>query len=108
MSDLKFGIDDDVNVGDLRQVREWEQRLRDRGKLRVKRRGEVLGVLVSPAAWAVLEQNTNSLREILGRIEDERDTRIVEEREREGAEFLSGETLASAVESELKEAGLLP
>jgi hypothetical protein len=108
MPDLKFGLHDDVSIGDLRQVDEWQQRLSDRGKLRVQRRGEVLGVLLSPKAWAALEKQTMLFEQVLGQIEDERDLRLIEAREREGGEFLSGDALASAVERELEEAGLLP
>jgi hypothetical protein len=105
MADMKFDLEDDLNVSDLRKVDEWEPRLSEAGKLRLQRRGEVLGVLLSPRAWRALKEQTERYEQILNDIEDERDRRIIAEREEHP--LLKGAELRDAVKSELKEAGLL-
>jgi hypothetical protein len=105
MADFKFHLEDELNVSDLRKVDEWEPRLSEAGKLRLQRRGEVLGVLLSPRAWRALKEQTERYEQMLDNIEDERDRRIVAKREEHL--LLRGMELGDAVESELREVGLL-
>ena len=105
MPDLKFDLEDDLNVSDLRKVDEWGPRLSEAGKLRLQRRGEVLGVLLSPRAWHALKEQTERYEQMLNDIEDERHRRIIAKREEHP--LLRGAELRDAVKSELKEAGLL-
>jgi hypothetical protein len=105
MSDLKFDLEDDLSVSDLRKVDEWEPRLSEAGKLRLQRRGEVLGVLLSPRAWRALKEQTERYEQVLRLIEDERDRRIIAQREADP--LLRGEELRDALGQELKKTGLL-
>jgi hypothetical protein len=105
MADLKFDLEDDLSVSDLRKVDEWEPRLSHVGKLRLQRRGEVLGVLLSPRAWRELREQSERYEQALRLLEDERDRRIIAERE--AGPLLGGEELRDALRRELKEAGLL-
>jgi hypothetical protein len=105
MTDLKFDLEDDLSVSDLRKVDEWEPRLSEAGKLRLQRRGEVLGVLLSPREWHALKGIHERYERLLDLVEDERDRRIIAERE--GGTLLEGKELTDALEQELKNAGLL-
>jgi hypothetical protein len=105
MTDLKFDLEDDLSVSDLRKVDEWEPRLSEAGKLRLQRRGEVLGVLLSPRAWRALKEQTERYEQILGSIEDERDRRIIAERDE--PPLLRGEELRDTLQREFEEAGLI-
>jgi hypothetical protein len=102
--ELKFNLDDDLSVSDLRKVDEWEPRLSEAGKLRLQRRGEVLGVLLSPRAWRALKEQTERYEQLLCRIEDERNRRIIDERG-EGT-LLGGAELRDALQHQLEEDGL--
>jgi len=104
MSDLKFELDDDLSVSDLRKVETWAPRLSEAGKLRLQRRGEVVGVLLSPRAWRELTSQNERYEQALRLIENERDSRIIAERE--GGRLSRGKTLSNAVGRALKEAGL--
>lgn len=95
MSDLRFDLEDDVSVTELRELDRWQSRLAKAGKLRVQRRGEVVGVLLSPAEWNAVK----------AQIEDGRDRAIVASRN--DGELLSGKKLQIALERELKKARLL-
>lgn len=95
MPDLRFGLEDDVSVTELRELDRWQSRLAKAGKLRVQRRGEVVGVLLSPAEWNAVK----------AQIEDGRDRGVVASRT--GGEVLTGKKLRSSLERELKKAKLL-
>jgi hypothetical protein len=105
MPDLKFDLNDDVSVSDLRNVDRWFARLSRAGKLRLQRRGEVLGVLVSPREWSELKEQTEHYRQVLESVEDERDRRVIAEREH--TKRLSGVRLRNSLERGLKKAGVL-
>jgi hypothetical protein len=106
MPDLKFNLEDDISISDLRKVDEWEARLSKAGKLRVQRSGKLLGVLISPDAWRAFKEQTELHERLLRLIEDERDMQMIAERE--GQEpLLRGAELSAALERELKADGLL-
>jgi hypothetical protein len=105
MADLKFDLEDDLSVSDLRKVDLWESRLSATGKLRLQRSGKILGVLISPHAWHALKEQNERYERTLRLIEDERDGRIIAERE--GGPLLRGPELSAALYRELKDAGLL-
>lgn len=105
VTELKFDLDDDLSVSDLRKVDAWAPRLSEAGKLRLQRRGEVVGVLLSPSTWRELTAQNQRYEETLRLIEDERDRKIIAERE--GGKLLRGKALHGALGRELKEAGLL-
>jgi hypothetical protein len=104
MSELKFDLDDDLSVSDLRKVETWASRLSEAGKLRLQRRGEVIGVLLSPRAWRELTTQTERYEQALRLLENDRDSQIIAERE--GGRLARGNALSGAVGRELKEAGL--
>lgn len=95
MSDLKFDLEDDVSVTELRELDRWQSRLTKVGKLRIQRRGEVVGVLLSPAEWNAVKTQ----------IEDGRDRLVVTSRA--DGKVATGKTLRSSLERELKEANLI-
>lgn len=103
--DLKFDLEDDLSVSDLRRVDEWAPRLQKSGKLRLQRRGAIVGVILSSREWTALKDRTERAEEALRRIEDARDRQII--LEPEGGQPLRGKKLSAAVERELKDAGLL-
>lgn len=106
MPDLKFNLEDDISISELRKVDEWEARLSKAGKLRVQRSGKVLGVLISPDAWRAFKAQTELHVRLLRLVEDERDMQMIAERE--GQEpLLRGAELSAALERELKADGLL-
>jgi hypothetical protein len=105
MAELRFNLDDDLSVSDLRKVEDWTSRLSHSGKLRLQRRGEVVGVLLSPNAWRELTAQNERYEEALHLLENERDRNIIEERE--GGKLLRGKALRDALGRELKEAGLI-
>jgi hypothetical protein len=106
MPDLKFDLEDDLSISDLRRVDEWEARLSLAGKLRVQRSGKVVGVLISTAAWRDFKDQTERYERVLRLIENEHDAQIVAEREGQGP-LLRGHELRDALERELKKDGLL-
>lgn len=106
MPDLKFGLEDDLSISDLRRVDEWESRLSVAGKLRVQRSGKLLGVLISPMEWRAFKEQTELHERVFQLIENERDAQIVAEREGPGP-LMRGTELREAVERELREDGLL-
>jgi hypothetical protein len=106
MQDLKFDLEDDLSISDLRKVDEWEERLSRSGKLRVQRSGKVLGVLISTTAWREFKEQTERYERFLRVIENERDTQVIAEREGRGP-LLRGLELRDAFEQELKKDGLL-
>jgi hypothetical protein len=106
MADLKFDLEDDLSISDLRRVDEWESRLTRAGKLRVQRSGKVLGVLVSTTAWRELKEQRDQYDRLLRLIENERDTHIIADREAH-APLLRGHELRDSLEQELKKDGLL-
>jgi hypothetical protein len=105
MADLKFDLDDALNISDLRKISLWEPRLSKIGKLRLQRNGEVLGVLVSPSEWRALAERAQAYERAFRAIEDARDRRIIAERE--DGDLLIGDELDRALGVELTEAGLL-
>ncbi len=105
MAELKFDLDDDLSVSELRKVDTWAPRLSQIGKLRLQRRGEVVGVLLSPSAWRELTAENERYEQALRLIENEHDRKMIAERE--SGKLLRGKPLRDALSRELKEAGLL-
>ncbi len=101
MPDLKFDLDDDLSVSDLRRVDEWTPRLQKTGKLRLQRRGETLGVILSAREWKALKARTERAEEALRLVED---SRIVSERE--NGRPARGKKSSATVDRERKDAGL--
>jgi hypothetical protein len=102
---LRFDLEDDLSVSDLRKVDSWSPRLTKAGKLRLQRRGEVLGVLLSPPAWRALKDQSERYERALHEIENDHDRAVIAARE--GGDLKRGKALHDAVERELKGAGLL-
>jgi len=55
MHDLRFDLNDDLNVTELRNIDAWQSRLSGAGKLRLQLHGEIVGVLLSPDEWLALK-----------------------------------------------------
>ena len=101
---LKFDLLDDVSVTELRGE-DWPGRLTRAGKLRVQRRGEVMGVLLSVAEWHRLSAAIEAYERQLEELEDERDRQLVAERA--GAPLERGTSLSGGIDRELRDTGLL-
>jgi hypothetical protein len=106
MPDLKFDLEDDLSISDLRKVDQWETRLSNTGKLRIQRSGKVLGVLISTTAWRELKEQAERYERFLHLIENEHDAQVIAARDGQGP-LLRGSALRDALEGELKEDGLL-
>ena len=104
MPHLHVELDDDITVTDLRGET-WPERLVEAGKLRVQRRGQTVGVLLSPQEWRALRQALGRYEALFDRLEEDGDRRLISERE-EGV-LGRGPTQAQELESELARIGLL-
>jgi hypothetical protein len=102
---LKFDLDDDITVSDLRGEA-WPERLSEVGKLRVQRRGQTVGVLLSPHEWHVLRKALDRYASLFAWVEDDADRALFAARD--DGEFLGGRAQAEALSAALKKAGLLP
>ncbi len=103
MANLDFELDAAVSVSELRND-EWPARLAQYGHLRVERRGDVLGILVSRKQWQSLKSIIADLEHRLEAAEDEIVGRVIEQRE--GASLRQGEVLRSQAQRELRRRGL--
>jgi hypothetical protein len=102
---LKFDLDDDISVSDLRGEA-WPERLTEVGKLRVQRRGQTVGVLLSPHEWHALRKALDRYASLFAWVEDDADRALF--LAREDGEFRGGPEQAAALSAALKKAGLLP
>jgi len=105
MHSLKFDLDDDISVSDLRGEA-WPERLTEVGKLRVQRRGQTVGVLLSPREWYALRNALDRYASLFAWVEDDADRALFVARE--DGEFRGGPAQAEALSAALKEAGLHP
>ena len=78
--DLGFGIDADVSLSQLRNGEEWTVKLREHQKLRVQRRGDTLGVLLSKEAWQAIGEQIMRYDAIVEQFEDAEAERLIDER----------------------------
>jgi PHD/YefM family antitoxin component YafN of YafNO toxin-antitoxin module len=88
-----FGLDADISVSELRQEDVLDARLQQHHRLRVRRRNDVVGVLVEAEEWRTISAYVRELRQQLDRAVDELEDaavrRILAERIPDG-EFVQG------------------
>jgi len=77
---LGFGLDADVSLSQLRNGEEWTDKLREHQKLRVQRRGDTLGVLLSKEAWHAIGEQIMRCDAIVEQIEDAEAERLIDQR----------------------------
>jgi hypothetical protein len=82
-----FHLDADITVSELRQEDVLDERLHAFHRLRVRRRNDVLGVLVEADAWRAMSAYVRDLEAQLERHESESVRRILAQR-LDGAEFV--------------------
>ena len=100
MADEELYLDDTLTVSDLRDVDTWACRLSKAGELRLKRGGEVIGVLLSPDVWHELASQNARFEDALRLVENALDRKIIAERE--GGTLSRGKLLGDALELELE------
>jgi PHD/YefM family antitoxin component YafN of YafNO toxin-antitoxin module len=69
-----------ITVSELRSEETLDQRLHDHSCLRLRRRKELLGVIVSAKRWRAIEETFRSMSESLERPEDAATLRLIEQR----------------------------
>jgi hypothetical protein len=82
-----FHLDSDISVSELRQEELLDKRLHEHGRLRLRRRNEVLGIVVETDAWRALDAYVHELER---RLEEASVREIIAQRE-PSATFVSGE-----------------
>jgi PHD/YefM family antitoxin component YafN of YafNO toxin-antitoxin module len=105
MVDLRFELNADVSVSDLRNEKVWSERLDHLRKLRILRRGNTLGVLVSLDEWETISSAIAQYEAALEDAEDAIVKRLIDERA--GASRQRGQALKSEVIKKLKASKLL-
>jgi PHD/YefM family antitoxin component YafN of YafNO toxin-antitoxin module len=76
----QIAFDAEITVSELRSEETLDQRLHDHSCLRLRRRKELLGVLVSAERWRAIEEAFRSMSEALERLEDAATLRLIEQR----------------------------
>ncbi len=99
MANFDFDLDAAVSVSDLRGD-DWPSRLAKYGQLRVERRGDVVGILVSRKQWQSLKALIADFERRLETAEDEFVGRLIESRE--GVALRHGEELRTLTARELQ------
>ncbi len=82
-----FDLDADISLSELRRDEVLGERLRTHRRLRLRRRNEVLGVVVSAEEWRVYTEYVRQLEVQVERHEDEAVRALINERA-PGAEFV--------------------
>jgi diphthamide synthase subunit DPH2 len=98
MAELGFDLEAAVSLSELRGE-EWPNRLEHFGKLRVERRGEVVGVLLSRQQWQAVAETIRELEQRLETAEDEIVRTIIDRRS--DAKLKRGPSLRAGVEERL-------
>ncbi len=85
-----FALDADITVSELRHEEILDERLRKHGALRVRRRNDVLGVLLGAEEWRGMIKRIEELEAEVEALEDAACRQIVAERLSPDVEFLPG------------------
>ena len=70
-----FELDADISISELRQEELLDQRLRAHHRLRLRRRNDILGVVVEAGAWRAL---TSYIRDLEAQVEHYEDRAVNE------------------------------
>ena len=105
MIDLRFELDANISLSELRNEKELTDRLGHFHKLRVQRRGDTLGVLISRDEWQEIAEAITQYEALLEEAEDAIVKRIIDERA--GGELKSGEAFKTDITKRLMARGLL-
>jgi hypothetical protein len=75
-----FALDADITLSELREENTLRDRLLEYHRLRLRRRSDVIGVVVDAEEWRALEEHVRSLERRLERYEDQAVRAIISER----------------------------
>ncbi|HTU71522.1 MAG TPA: hypothetical protein VMF11_14565 [Candidatus Baltobacteraceae bacterium] len=75
-----FDLDADITLSELREEDTLRKRLEAHHRLRVRRRSDVIGVLVDAHAWRAIESHLRELEQVIERYEEQAAHTIVADR----------------------------
>jgi len=105
MIDLRFELDANISLSELRNEKELTERLGHFHKLRVQRRGDTVGVLISRDEWQDIAEAIKQYESLLEEAEDAVVKRIIDERA--DGEPKSGDAFKRDITKRLTARGLL-
>jgi PHD/YefM family antitoxin component YafN of YafNO toxin-antitoxin module len=76
----QIDVDAEITVSELRSEDTFDRRLRDHAALRLRRRNDLLGVIVSTERWKTIEETIRSLTAALEKLEDAATVTLIEQR----------------------------
>jgi hypothetical protein len=89
MARLGLSLDGEITLTELREEGTVTERLREYHCVRVRRRNEIIGVLVDADQWRAIEAQASLVEELRERLEEAAVRAIIAERAA-GAEFVEG------------------
>jgi PHD/YefM family antitoxin component YafN of YafNO toxin-antitoxin module len=76
----QIAVDAEISVTEMRSEETLDQRLQSHSALRLRRRNELLGVIVTPERWKSIEQTINQLLAVVARLEEAADLDLIQQR----------------------------
>jgi PHD/YefM family antitoxin component YafN of YafNO toxin-antitoxin module len=76
----QIDVDAEISVSELRSEEIFDRRLRTHSALRLRRRNDLLGVIVSTERWKSIEETIRNLSEALDKLEDAATLSLIERR----------------------------
>ncbi len=77
----QIDIDAEITVSELRSEELFDQRLHDHAALRLRRRNDLLGVIISTERWKSIEETIRQLTAALEKLEDAATLALIDQRE---------------------------
>jgi len=76
----QIDVDAEITVSELRSEETFDQRLQAHSALRLRRRNDLLGVIVSTERWKSIEETIRNLNAALEKLEDAATLALIEQR----------------------------
>jgi PHD/YefM family antitoxin component YafN of YafNO toxin-antitoxin module len=76
----QIDVDAEITVSELRSEETLDQRLQHHSALRLRRRNDLLGVIVSTERWKSIEETIRNLNAALEQLEDAATLALIEQR----------------------------
>jgi PHD/YefM family antitoxin component YafN of YafNO toxin-antitoxin module len=76
----QIDVDAEITVSELRSEATFDQRLQAHSALRLRRRNDLLGVIVSTERWKSIEETIRNLNAALDKLEDAAMLTLIEQR----------------------------
>jgi PHD/YefM family antitoxin component YafN of YafNO toxin-antitoxin module len=76
----QIDVDAEISVSELRSEEVFDRRLRAHSALRLRRRNDLLGVIVSTERWKSIEETIRRMSEALENLEDAATLSLIERR----------------------------